>query len=878
MWKLLAFIISRFRKEERKNSSSGTKKQSPKPAPKVDIEKLNIPRYPPFAAGLPAASVEDIIASQGKLIGDIRTTLGFDNEQFHQLLFPVIERYAAFVHLLPASESHHHRGAGGLFRHGLEVAFLAARSSENVIFTMDGSPRERRNNAPRWRLACCFSGMLHDVGKPLHDIAVTNKNGDEVWNPYVESLIDWANRSGTQDYFLRWRDKRHKRHENFSLLSIERIISPSIWQYLSKPGPQIIEAMLEAIGGINADQPVTRLTLKADHSSTARDLRNNRMDVDGFAYGVPVERYVFDAIRRLINSGKWAVNKPGSKVWVLNQGVFIIWKQISDMYDLLARDDIPGIPRDTDTLADILIERGYAVPRTVIEIKKDDEGKDEKEEVSYRYWEVSPDALQANGQNIKVLMLRFESAELIFTSEPPPPVSGFVTGIDKEVDNQGAQDEKLKQEQAELKKQLDDEECLEEENEVEIESSSGSISPKTSEASKVKPVSVTQSSKPEGLPSLESKESHTSTEKKEKLSLDNIGMDLGLEIFGDVVETATEATQKGLVSGETYVEQQTSNVVADKKTEQPPAQGKKKKSEAEDPRVNLVSMISSLSAQPSAGTFLEKILLPIVDKKRRLGIDVYVINDHELALLYPDAIRRIKKRHNDVVKQFMSSDFISCDPLNPNNPARTVNGQQLLFIRNDIAAAFIACLDSVTSQKSNSSVVVNLYSETDEEEILLDIESSHLKQSPLPKPAVKKGHGDTISVTPKQSGAKLSKPKEKPPEPNSLSDEKQKPINVVKKEPANPEGDEKEFVILELIEMIKNREGRWLTSPVLEKDGSLITSSKALAEIQKEKPKLTQFVLGAKIRSSQKLKSQVRINDDGQLIVKKIEDKQPEDE
>nr|WP_276611704.1 TraI domain-containing protein [Thiorhodococcus mannitoliphagus] len=36
---------------------------------------------------------------------------------------PLIERYAAFAHLLRALETQHHRGAGGLFRHGLEVAF-----------------------------------------------------------------------------------------------------------------------------------------------------------------------------------------------------------------------------------------------------------------------------------------------------------------------------------------------------------------------------------------------------------------------------------------------------------------------------------------------------------------------------------------------------------------------------------------------------------------------------------------------------------------------------------------------------------------------------------------------------------------------------------
>ncbi|NMV21940.1 hypothetical protein HKB23_05930, partial [Vibrio parahaemolyticus] len=83
---------------------------------------------------------------------------------------------------------------------------------------ISGSPRERRNNEPRWRLACCFSGLLHDVGKPLSDVVITNSDGSKTWNPYSETLVDWAKRHNVSRYFLRWRDREHKRHEQFSLL------------------------------------------------------------------------------------------------------------------------------------------------------------------------------------------------------------------------------------------------------------------------------------------------------------------------------------------------------------------------------------------------------------------------------------------------------------------------------------------------------------------------------------------------------------------------------------------------------------------------------------------------------------------------------------
>ncbi len=65
--------------------------------------------------------------------------------------------------------------------------------------------------------------------------------------------------------------------------------------------------------------------------------------------------------------------------------VYSLPKQLGDLYDLISHDKIPGIPRDPDTLADILIERGFAVPNTV---------QEKGERAYYRYWEVLPEMLR----------------------------------------------------------------------------------------------------------------------------------------------------------------------------------------------------------------------------------------------------------------------------------------------------------------------------------------------------------------------------------------------------------------------------------------------------------------------------------------------------
>lgn len=104
-------------------------KALPELSSQLDAE---IPRYPPFLKGLPAASPEDLQSTQDELIAKLRQVLGFNLRDFQRLIQPCIDHLAAYVHLLPASEHHHHSGAGGLLRHSLEVAFWAAQAAESI--------------------------------------------------------------------------------------------------------------------------------------------------------------------------------------------------------------------------------------------------------------------------------------------------------------------------------------------------------------------------------------------------------------------------------------------------------------------------------------------------------------------------------------------------------------------------------------------------------------------------------------------------------------------------------------------------------------------------------------------------------------------------
>lgn len=362
----------------------------------------DVPRYPPFMKGLPAAPVERILSGQTELIAAIEQALAMPDSLYQTIAAPVIRRYAAYSHLLPASESHHHRGAGGLFRHGLEVAHWATLASQGSLFATSASPKERKAQELRWRLAVCFAGLLHDIGKPVADIAVVDAQGQHTWNPCDENITDWAVRHQIDRYFLRWRDNRHKRHEQFSALVIERVLTREARTFILESGPDIMQAMLETINGLDRGSKVYALVITADCKSVERDLKAHYQNIDS-ALGMPVEKYLFDAMRRLVKSGQWTVNEKGARLWRFEDGLHIVWRAgAQDIVTLLAKDKVPGIPRDEDTLADILIERGLAVPKSWPDGRQ------------FRYWQMQPEGLDN-----PLYLLRLKSAELIFSGEPP---------------------------------------------------------------------------------------------------------------------------------------------------------------------------------------------------------------------------------------------------------------------------------------------------------------------------------------------------------------------------------------------------------------------------------------------------------------------------
>ena len=374
-----------------------------------------IPRYPPFLKGLPVATSAQILETQQALIQTFQNALAITDADYAALVPPLLERYAAFVHLLPASETHHHRGAGGLLRHGLEVAALAARASRGKLFALDRRPEERRVLEPRWHLAAFVAGLLHDVGKPVVDVSVFDRAGTSHWQPVDDTLVDWARRLNIDHYFLRWNAQRlHHGHEIFTASVFHQLLTPAVRNWLMDPDPLIWHTLGRVLAGSDTQSLLYRLMHDADRASVAQDLRENHLDPEALSLGVPIERYLIETMRALLREGTWTVNGPGAQVWTFHPGgLHLVWSDCAPtVVQRLAELGVPGIPRDPDTLAEILIDRQLAVP-----------GPQHRPEHPVRYWRLAPACLSARRERpLELSFLRLSAPELLFSGVIPAPV------------------------------------------------------------------------------------------------------------------------------------------------------------------------------------------------------------------------------------------------------------------------------------------------------------------------------------------------------------------------------------------------------------------------------------------------------------------------
>ena len=320
-------------------------------------------KYPPAVGGIEVKSLEEILSGHRELLHNIDLTTETGGV-FEKRYWPAIERYAGLVHLLPASENDHHRDAGGLLHHGLEVGYYTMALARAGMYGREYGLRKREGRE-RWLFACFMAGLCHDLGKVVNDVRVS-ADGGLVWSPDAVKLTKWAAKNQVKKYYVDWQPNRHKVHENLTLGMLGRVLTDDDRQYISEMDTQLSKQVMLALApASSADAaPSVRpynirgMIQDADSRSVKEDKKKSRTPADlGLERATPMVRHYHDGMQRLFQARKWRINEPGAAAWVIGpaKDLYLIWPRCGlELYESLQDEGVKGVPASPEVIADTM--------------------------------------------------------------------------------------------------------------------------------------------------------------------------------------------------------------------------------------------------------------------------------------------------------------------------------------------------------------------------------------------------------------------------------------------------------------------------------------------------------------------------------------------
>lgn len=611
------------------------------------------PRFPPNHKEHPVIHPTNLLADQRELITPLKDVLGLSPENFARYVEPVLLRYAEYVQLLPASHVHHHRGAGGLLRHGLEVAYHAGIQARGVTFRFDGPLRQKHEHKTQWRLVYVLAGLLHDVGKPILDMRVVSASGEAVWEPFRASLWQWSQEHGVERYVVHWLvGRQHRQHEKLGFIVANQVIGAEVFAYISQIDRTILPTLMSVLGGqAKPDELLQKAVVIADRHSVSADLKLNRIEVDGTVHHVSVDQRLLEIMRELTRIGQWKTHGADATVWIIDASgsAYIDWEvAVGDIVRMANSLSMTGVPRDPHTLADILLERGIAESgqRTIDGVKHDE-----------RYH-----LLKANGKEF--LALKISDARYIFTHTVPlPPQSVTVPDTPTTGADQGtalAATAPACEITVETASEKDAQALLEAVSVQLVQEESEKTKPPTKPIVSIPPI-------------------------------DDLIVQLVAE-EGDPPPLDDADYAKGSPSGDSDATQQTGDAPS-----QPPATPDEAASvkPALSKREVLASTLSALGDEAHSLTAL---ITAVLDGKEPLGQRLVVLSAKKVGLRYPAAVQGGDKPVLDAVAQWGGTGALVADPVMPGKYVMRHKGESMLLLNKMLSTQVKAALDEIAQQ------------------------------------------------------------------------------------------------------------------------------------------------------------------------------------
>jgi integrating conjugative element relaxase (TIGR03760 family) len=305
-----------------------------------------------------------------KALKEIYRKTRFSHATWERDCLHAIRRYAEFVQLLPASESHHHAHAGGLLAHTLEM-LLAALAWRSGRMLPEGAPIEQIDaQRDEWTLVVFYCALLHDIAKPMTDLRVSWRSMDMAdplrWHPSSGALTQVSQGRADVEYLVEFTPKAlrdYRAHAKLAMLLLPHIAPASALAILART-PAAFECLNRYLSGEDKDSLVARIVREADKASTRRALQSGNRARFASASAVPLVDLLMQALQDMLRQGTTLpLNRTGAAGWVFDGSVWFVAKRLADATRDWIRKSAPdeAVPGEAknDRLFDTWQEYGY---------------------------------------------------------------------------------------------------------------------------------------------------------------------------------------------------------------------------------------------------------------------------------------------------------------------------------------------------------------------------------------------------------------------------------------------------------------------------------------------------------------------------------------
>ncbi|EPI5971613.1 MobH family relaxase, partial [Neisseria gonorrhoeae] len=280
--------------------------------------------------------------------------------------------YIAFVQRLPASESHHHAGDGGLVRHTLDVAALALVASTSQSWPPNAKTEEIAKKTAVWRYGIMCAALLHDVGKTvtgfqveLFDSAISLEK--LLWLPDTGSMAE----SGKLYYRVEFPDAKsaYSTHAEIAWTFFQALVPSHVRQWLATTDPNLMITLRNYLSGKKDGSPLEQLIKNADMTSVSRDLRSGSRQRFSTAKRKPFIETIMETLKEMLSDRGVhfsIATTAGGDLFRKGDRIYLMSKNVPDyIRQYLRKNQHPAagsFPADNQRIFDTLFEYRAVIP------------------------------------------------------------------------------------------------------------------------------------------------------------------------------------------------------------------------------------------------------------------------------------------------------------------------------------------------------------------------------------------------------------------------------------------------------------------------------------------------------------------------------------